>query len=162
MRTTPFFCEANTKSAFSIKAILQCFELSSGLRVNFAKSRIGGTGMDQVTLQSFATILNCDTMTSPFLYLGMPVGGSHKHGAFWNGVIEKVQARLSRWKGRCLSMAGRICLIRSVLSSIPLFFMSLFKLPSGVAGKLVKIQTNFLWLGCRQKEDRLGFLELGL
>ena len=60
-------------------------------------------------------------------------------------MIEKVQAKLSRWKGRCLSMARRICLIKSVLSSIPLFFMSLFKLPSGVADKLVRIQRNFLW-----------------
>jgi len=75
----------------------------------------------------------------------MPVGGNHKRGDFWNGVIEKVQARLSRWKGKCLSLAGRICLIKFVLSSIPLFFMSLFKLPSGVVDKLVRIQRNFLW-----------------
>jgi len=46
--------------------------------------------MDQVTLQRFVAILNCDTMASLFIYLGMPVGGSHKCGAFWNGVIEKV------------------------------------------------------------------------
>jgi len=42
-------------------------------------------------------------------------------------------------------MVERICLIKSVLSSIPLFFMSLFRLPSGVADKLVRIQRNFLW-----------------
>jgi len=75
----------------------------------------------------------------------MPVGGIHKRGDFWNGVIEKVHIRLSRWKGRCLTMAGRVCLINSVLSSIPLFFMSLFKLPSGVAGKLIRLQRSFLW-----------------
>jgi len=101
--------------------------------------------MDQVTLQRFAAILSCDTMAPPFIYLGLPVGGSHKRDAFWNGVIEKVQARLSRWKGRSLSMAGRICLIRSVVSSIPLFFMSLFRLPTGVARKLIKLQRDFLW-----------------
>jgi len=83
-------------------------------------------------------------MVAPFIYLGMPVGGSHKRGDFWKLVIEKVQARLSRWKGRCLTMARRICLIKSVLSSIPLFFMSLFKLPSGVVRKLIRIQRNFL------------------
>jgi len=142
---TLFLCEGNTKSVFNIKAILQCFELASGLRVNFVKSRIGGMGLDQVVLQQFAAILNCETMVAPFIYLGMPVGGCHKRGDFWNGVIEKVQARLSRWKGRCLTMAGRICLIKSVLSFIPLFFMSLFKLPSGVAKKLIRIQRNFLW-----------------
>ena len=142
---TLFICEANTKSVFNIKVILQCFQLSSGLRVNFLKSRIGGTGVDHFLLQRFAVILNCDTMVSPFVYLGLPVGGTHKRDAFWNEVIEKVQVRLSRWKGRCLSMAGRICLIKFVLSSILLFFMSLFKLPSRVPDKLVKIQMNFLW-----------------
>jgi len=100
-------------------------------------------------LQRFAAILNWETMVVPFIYLGMPVGGSHKIGDFWNGVIEKVQTRLSRWKGRwkgrCLSMAGRVCLIKSVLSSILLFYMSLFKLPSGVAGKLIRLQRSFLW-----------------
>ena len=104
-------------------------------------------------LQRFAAILNWETMVVPFIYLGMPVGGSHKRGDFWNGVIEKVQTRLSRWKGRCLSMAGRVCLIKSVLSSIPLFYMSLFKLPSGVAGKLIRLQRNFFGDGV-QKEGR--------
>ncbi|XP_068477366.1 uncharacterized protein [Phaseolus vulgaris] len=37
---TLFFCEANTKSIFNIKAILLCFELASGLKVNFLKSRL--------------------------------------------------------------------------------------------------------------------------
>ena len=84
-------------------------------------------------------------MGFPFVYLGLPVGGSHKRDDFWNGVIEKVKTRLSRWKGKCLSLAGRVCLIKSVLSSILLSFMSLFKLPSGVADKLVRIQRDFLW-----------------
>jgi len=142
---TLFFCDANTKSVFNIKAILQCFELTSGHRVNCLKSIIGGMGLNQFSLQRFASILNCDTMVAPFVYLGFPVSGSHKRCAFWNGVIEKVQARLSRWKGRCLSMTMRICLIKSVLSFIPLFFVSLFKLPSRVVDKLVIIKRNFLW-----------------
>ena len=151
---TLFFCEANTKSVFNIKAILQCFELSSGLKVNFAKSRIGGTGLDQVVLQRFTTILNCDTMVSPFIYLGMSVGGSHKCGDFWNGVIEKVQARLSRWKGRCLTMAGRIFLIKSVLSSIPLFFCHYSNCLLGWQESLLGYKEIFSGSGV-QKEGRL-------
>jgi len=48
---TLFFYEANTKSIFNIKAILQCFELFSGLRVNFLKSRIGRMGLSQLSLR---------------------------------------------------------------------------------------------------------------
>ena len=36
-------------------------------------------------------------------------------------------------------------MIKFVLFSIPLFFMSLFKLPSVVAENLVRLQRNFLW-----------------
>ena len=93
-------------------------------------------GLDSSLLQRFAAILNCNVMVTPFVYLGLPVGGCHKRDACWNGVVEKVQSKLARWKGRCLSIARRICLIKSVFSSIPLFFMSLFKLPSLVVDKL--------------------------
>jgi len=37
-----FFCEANIKSMFNLKVILYCFELASGLKVNFSKCRLGG------------------------------------------------------------------------------------------------------------------------
>jgi len=60
-------------------------------------------------------------------------------------MVERVQGKLSRWKGKCLSLVGRVCLIKSVPSSILLFFMSLFRLPSVVADKLIRIQRNFLW-----------------
>ena len=40
---------------------------------------------------------------------------------------------------------GRLTLIKSVLSSIPTYFLSLFPLPSSVANKLEAIERNFLW-----------------
>jgi len=45
---TLFFCEANIKSVFNIKEALNCFELSSGIKVNFLKSN--DLGIDQVTM----------------------------------------------------------------------------------------------------------------
>jgi len=142
---TIFFCEANNKSVFNIKVALNCFELSSGLKVDFSKSMIGGVGVDQISIQQFATILNYETMVTPFVYLGMQVGGCHKRQTFWVGVVERLRSRLSRWKGRFLSMARRICLMKSILSSIPLFYMSLFKIPSAVANELGRLQRDFLW-----------------
>jgi len=103
--------------------MLNCFELAFDLNVNFFKSRLGGVGVVQTKIIHFATILNCKVMRTPFKYLGMLVGGCHKRGDFWDEVVNKVKRRLDRWKGRCISMAGRICLIKYVLSSIPLFYL---------------------------------------
>ena len=84
---TVFFCEANVKSIFNIKAALNCFELASGLKVNFMKSKLGGVGVKKISIQRFATILNCEVMTIPFVYLGLLIGGCHKKKQFlgWGG-----------------------------------------------------------------------------
>ena len=96
-------------------------------------------------IQRFAAILNCEMMVTRFLYLDLSVGGSHKIMAFWDEVVVRMKKILSRWKGIVLSLTGRICLIKSALSTIPLFYLSLFKISVVVANELVKIQRNFLW-----------------
>ena len=35
--------------------------------MNFLKTKIGGLGIDQLTIQHFAVILNCDVMVTPFV-----------------------------------------------------------------------------------------------
>ena len=82
--------------------------------MNFHKSRIGGVGVKQKEILSFASILNYEIMRTLFKYLGLPVGGCHKRGEFWDEVVNKVKRKLGRWKGRFISMAGRICLIKFV------------------------------------------------
>jgi len=44
-------------------------------------------------------------------------------------------------------MAGRICLIKSVLNSLPLYFMSIFLMLKDVFRLLTSIQHKFLWFG---------------
>lgn len=67
--------------------------------------------------------------------------------------------RLTRWKGRRLSLGGRITLLRSVLSSIPLYYLSLFRIVRKVPKILIGIQRSFLWL---IKFHSLGFKHLDI
>ncbi|GJT23655.1 RNA-directed DNA polymerase, eukaryota [Tanacetum coccineum] len=52
---------------------------------------------------------------------------STKHA--WKEVVDKVVTRLSRWKMKTLSIGGRLTLLKSVLGSIPIFHMSIYKVP---------------------------------
>jgi len=88
-------------------------------------------------------ILNCGVMSIPFKYLGMDVGPRKK--PFWQLVVNKIKSILTKWKGRHLSFARRVCLIKSVLTVLPLYYMSLFKMPSSVCEEIRKIQRKFLW-----------------
>jgi len=87
-------------------------------------------GCNSHMLHCSAPILNYDLMKTLFKCLGMLVGGCHKRSKFWEGVVEKVRNKLSRRKGKFISMARRLCLIKSVLFSLPLFYLSLFKMPA--------------------------------
>ena len=152
-----FFCETNIKSVFTIKVMLNCFDLASDLKVNFLKSRIGGLGVDKFEIQHFVALLNCDMMNTPFKYLGLLMVGCHKRSCFWVGVIERMKSRLGRWKGRFLSLVEGVYLIKPVHSSIPLFYVSLFKLPSSVLKEIVKLQRNFMW-GWESGEKKIAWI----
>lgn len=54
---------------------------------------------------------------------------------------------LSSWSGHHLSIGDRVTPISSVLSSMPLYFVSFYKVPKKVAHEFVNIQRDFLWAG---------------
>ena len=78
-------------------------------------------------------------------YLGIPLGANPKRIETWKPIIDRIEKKLSTWKGRILSKASRLVLIKSVLNSLPLYYLGLFKMPSEVAKKIVSVQRKFFW-----------------
>jgi hypothetical protein len=46
-----------------------------------------------------------------------------------------------------LSKGDRVTLIKSTLTNLPMYYMSLFPLPASIANHIEKIQWDFLWGG---------------
>jgi hypothetical protein len=62
------------------------------------------------------------------------------------GVIEnRIENKLSGWKGKMLSVGGRLVLINSVLSSLLMFMLSFFEIPKGVLEKIDCFRSRFYW-----------------
>jgi hypothetical protein len=95
-----------------------------------------------------ATSIFCSSDSLPSKYLCMPLGANSSLFSTWKPVIEKFRKRLHMWKERLLSMAGRLCLIKSVLNFLPIYFMFVFKMLKGVGRLLSSIQRRFLWCRC--------------
>ena len=53
--------------------------------------------------------------------------------------MEKVDHRLANWKMLYLSKGGRVTLIKSTLSNLPTYFLSLFSIPASVAKRIEKL-----------------------
>ena len=115
---------ANVKT---VKVILRSFELVSGLRINFAKSKFGAVGQSEEWCLHAANYLNCALLQFPFCYLGIPIDVNPKTRVVWDLVIRKFEDRLNRWNKRNISMAGRLTLIKAVLTALPLFYLSFFR-----------------------------------
>ncbi|XP_071719407.1 uncharacterized protein [Rutidosis leptorrhynchoides] len=107
---TIFLGEWSSENVINFQNLLKCFELTSGLKVNFHKSflfGIGvGVGVDEV--RNVASILGSQVGSLPFTYLGLPIGAKMKNLKNWNPVIDKIKGRLSSWKMRTMSFGGRL------------------------------------------------------
>ncbi|RZB57592.1 hypothetical protein D0Y65_046323 [Glycine soja] len=101
-----FFFRKGIKDTITLKTILRCFELVTGLKVNFSKSSLVSINVDQRDCLSCARILNCNTMSFPFTYLGLPVGADTRKISTWQPVIDKLKKKLAQWRRRHLSFGG--------------------------------------------------------
>ncbi|GJZ98645.1 RNA-directed DNA polymerase, eukaryota, reverse transcriptase zinc-binding domain protein [Tanacetum coccineum] len=95
------------------------------------------------TVDQAATKIGCATLTTLFSYLGSTVGGNMSQIKSLDEIIMKVEARISKWKMKTLSIGGRLTLLKSVLGSIPIYHMSIFKVPKMVLRKLESIRCHF-------------------
>jgi hypothetical protein len=47
-------------------------------------------------------------------------------------MVEKVENKLGSWQGRFLSLGGRLVLINSSITNVPLYMISMYKAPKTV------------------------------
>ncbi|KAJ0621814.1 putative RNA-directed DNA polymerase [Helianthus annuus] len=130
-----------------IARILRVFHLCSGLKININKSSLIGVGVTQEEVVDMAAVLGCQVGEYPFTYLGITVGANMNRIVNWRPIYDTLESRLASWKARNLSIGGRVVLLKSVLESLPVYFMSLFKAPCGVINGLEAIMRRFLWAG---------------
>ena len=65
--------------------------------------------------------------------------------ADWRIVEEKFEKKLSSWKGKHMSVGGRLVLINSVLTSLTMLMLSIFEVLKGVLEKLDYYRSRFFW-----------------
>ena len=121
------------------------------MKVNVSKSELVPIG-EVNNVHALAEILGCRIGSLPMTYLGMPLGTSHKSPSIWNPILEKFHGKLARWKKLYLSKGGRLTLLKSTISSIPTYYLSLFTIPSHVVIRLRRFRgtscggiPSFIW-----------------
>jgi hypothetical protein len=87
----------------------------------------------------------CLVTNFPFKYQGVPLSLSKKiPRAGLQPLVDKVADYLPFWKGQGMNCSGRLALIKSTLSAMPIFISISMGLPSWVHKALEKILKVFL------------------
>ncbi|XP_039058529.1 uncharacterized protein LOC120202126 [Hibiscus syriacus] len=146
------FCKASKGQLANLKRVLVVFELCTRLQLNLVKSRIFCINLQDQIVGEWAESIGCLRDSFPTEYLGLPLGAKINFIQLWDSIVKKFYQKLACWKLSSLSIAGRIVLIKSVLNSLPNYYMSLFKISVVVRKKLESIMANFLWGSSAEKK----------
>ncbi|KAL0293424.1 UNVERIFIED_CONTAM: putative ribonuclease H protein [Sesamum angustifolium] len=124
----------------------KCKELGLVSR-NPAKSQIILSRAVQQQRQQILEHLGFQEGSLPIKYLGIPLTSSRLTIADCRPLLDKVDTRLAGWNNQILTYAGRLQLIKSVLSTLHSYWASVFILPKGVLKNLEQKMRTFLWQG---------------
>lgn len=101
--------------------------------------------MNPTFLEVGSVFLHRGVLFPSFQIFGNFLGDSPRKANMWKHVVDNLGKRLAVWRGKLLSVGGRVVLINYVLNAVPIFTLSLYKAPLVIIKEIVKIQSNFLW-----------------
>ncbi|KAJ0463265.1 putative reverse transcriptase zinc-binding domain-containing protein [Helianthus annuus] len=83
----------------------------------------------------------------PVRYLGVPLISSKLMYKDCKVLVDRLDKRVDNWMTKSLSFAGRLQLIKSVMSAMHIYWVSVFMLPARIVKDIEKRMRNFLWSG---------------
>ncbi|GJU51774.1 hypothetical protein Tco_1221329 [Tanacetum coccineum] len=101
--------------------------------------------LDGPLMLSEIMITGCSMRSFPFTYCGLPIGSSMKRLTHWQSLIDKFEARLSRWKAKLLYIGGRSTFVNAILGSVGIYYMSIFKVPETILSYLERFRSKIFW-----------------
>ena len=131
------FCQATREDCYSLEKTLEAYENALGQQLNqekttlFFNSNTPKDIQDDIKHKFWAEVIHQHET-----YLGLPsLVGKYMSNTFWQ-LKERLDNKLSKWKEKMLSQAGKEILIKAVAQTIPKYTMSVFKLPNIICDKM--------------------------
>lgn len=143
--TQSFFLKNVLTQANHFKWLLACFENLSGMRINYNKSDIITMGISKDGKSTLARLFCPNIGDFPIKYLGVPLHHTKLSRNDIQPVVDKLMKRIAGWKGKLLSIAGKLALLKSCLASIPIYLLSFIKFPNWAIESINSHIGNFLW-----------------
>jgi hypothetical protein len=131
----------------TIRASLTIFGLASGLFSNLEKSVAAPLHCSEDDVARVHEILSCQIEELPCRYLGVPLSVRRLRRSDEQFLIDKVTAKIPKWKGNMLNVAGRTALTKATMSAIPIHMSIALCLSRWAVDSIDKLRRAFIWSG---------------
>ena len=130
--------------------IMQRFGDATGLHINLEKSSVAPIRCQDVNLDDILASFSGQRVGFPLTYLGIPITIGRLRLVHLQSIKDKALTKLSGWQCRLLNPGGRRVLVRSVLSSLPVYMLTVLKPPKAFVKDFDRVRRRFLWAGNQQ------------
>jgi hypothetical protein len=130
--------------------IMNAFGAATGLKINMQKSTVAAIRCADINLDDVLQDFPGPRVTFPTKYLGLPLTLGRLRMVHLQYILDKSKTKVAGWQGRLLNVSGRRELVRSVLSSLPVYLLTVIKPPKNLVHELDKLRRKFLWAGDKE------------
>lgn len=145
------YCKGNIESLEALRDLFTKYANSAGQVISCRKSTIYSGGISPTRLQNIINLLGCRVGTLPFNYLGVPIFKGRPKACYLQPIADKVKSKLSAWKASLLSIAGRVQLVKSVVTSMLTHTFAIYSWPISLLKDMERCIKNFIWSGDTSK-----------
>ncbi|KAL2610756.1 hypothetical protein R1flu_022448 [Riccia fluitans] len=153
------YLDLDENSFRTLRGILSFFKSASGAKLNLQKSS--------------ALVIRIHTDPPPWLrhmgcvlmehktlyrYLGAPIGSSLTHDQLISYCMDRLVSRLNLWSNKILSFESRFVLVKHILLTIPIFYLSTIGTTKKVAEGIEAIARHFLWGRTNEGKNKRGLI----
>ena len=140
------FFKVTNRNTNKLSQTLQSFCEMSGQKINGTKSvMVVSPNCDEAIKEDLARKSKVNIAAKIGKYLGIPIDLGTTKREIGNQIIDRLQSRLQTWKGKLLSPAGKLTLIKSVMQAMPIYSMSIHRLPKDACNRIDRIIRDFWW-----------------
>lgn len=134
---TMFFCKSKQSCVTTLMKILSTYEEVSGQKINRLKSAITFSTKTPACVRArVKETMEISLEGGIGKYLGLPEQFGRKKRDMFASILDRIRQKAHNWTAKFLSGAEKQIMLKSVLSAMPCYAMSCFKLPKSLVSQI--------------------------
>ncbi|XP_019431828.1 PREDICTED: uncharacterized protein LOC109338930 [Lupinus angustifolius] len=133
------------KDLSAIKDLFIDYAKVSGQCLNLSKCKFYSSQANARKISNLTNWLGFGDGQLPFNYLGVPLFKGKPKAIHLQPIADRIVNKLANWKGSCLSIIGRVELVKSIIHSMLVYSFHVYNWPVNLLKRMDNCIRNFIW-----------------